>query len=134
MQPSGQPPVVEWLAKADEDFGVAEHLARTTTFYASVVYNCQQSAEKVLKAYLVSRRVRPRRTHDLGELVDTCIPLDPSFSTIRQAGAQLSPYAFLFRYPGSPPGPFESDAQEALRLVRQIRAFVAARLTPSASP
>lgn len=134
MQPNSQSPVAEWLAKADEDFAAAEHLVHTTTFYSNVVFKCQQSAEKVLKAYLVSRRVRPRRTHDLAEFVDACIPLDPNFSIIRQAGVDLSPYAFLFRYPGSPPGPFESDAREAIRLAGEIRAFVAARLAPGTSP
>jgi hypothetical protein len=42
----------------------------------------------------------------------------------------LTPYAVAFRYPGEMPQATPKDSEEALRLARQVFAFVADRLPP----
>jgi HEPN domain-containing protein len=57
----------QWAAKADNDLRNAEH---TLTLeddcpFDTVCFHAQQTAEKYLKAVLVSAGIDPPRTHDL---------------------------------------------------------------------
>jgi HEPN domain-containing protein len=42
----------QWLYKAEEDLGSAQHLL-SGNFYSTAVYHTQQAAEKAFKAYYV---------------------------------------------------------------------------------
>jgi len=44
--------VGEWISAAQEDIGSATVLAKVP-YYAPACYHCQQTAEKVLKAYII---------------------------------------------------------------------------------
>jgi HEPN domain-containing protein len=58
----------QWVVKAQEDLTVARLLLsgkESDAVLGTVVYHCQQSVEKVLKAYLTSRNLRFQKTHDL---------------------------------------------------------------------
>jgi len=50
--------VRQWLARAGEDLGVAEHLLESETpYYASVAFHAQQAAEKYVKTVLVHHQL-----------------------------------------------------------------------------
>src|SRR5687768_17099397 len=75
--------VRQWLKKAEEDLGVAQHLlAQQTPFLSAIGFHAQQVVEKFLKALLVRHQIEFRKTHDLGELLDLIQPTDPSASKI----------------------------------------------------
>jgi hypothetical protein len=61
----------------------------------------QQAAEKLAKAALVAHRIRPERTHHIGEAVEQ---LPGGFAWKRRFLAldRFSDYAVVFRYPGAP--------------------------------
>lgn len=100
----------------------------------SVVFHCQQAAEKALKAYLTYHSVAFRKTHGLGELVGQCVSVDASFVGLEKAADELTPYAWEYRYPGGDPAPAEVDIQDALRLAGDGVAFVRGKLPADVPP
>lgn len=60
----------EWIEKAEGDIAVARRLAEDTDrpSFDAVAFHCQQAIEKLMKAVLRDRGVRPPKVHDLAEL------------------------------------------------------------------
>ncbi len=92
----------EWIKKAESDFVAAVVLSRRrkVTLHDHVCFHCQQSAEKYLKARLEEANIRIPKSHDLEQLLDLALPLEPLWSALRPALEKLSDYAVEFRYPG----------------------------------
>ena len=119
--------VAEWISFSDTDLKVARHMYDTMhpRPLEIICYHCQQSAEKILKAFLIYSKVKPARTHDLEELRKECKVLNESFTTITDKCANLNDYSSQPRYP------FEieiteGDAIRALKDCEDICAFVKA--------
>jgi HEPN domain-containing protein len=87
-----------------------------------VVYHCQQSAEKALKAYLTYQDVVFQKTHDLDVLLNLCLPFNSRFGELREMARTLTPYAVEFRYPGSAIEPEREEA--ALGMAESVIRFV----------
>ncbi|MFN0080743.1 MAG: HEPN domain-containing protein [Prosthecobacter sp.] len=66
---------LEWIAKGEEDWSVAQSLARRRRkpVHNSVCYHCQQCAEKYLKARLEEAGVLIFKSHDLPHLLTLVI-------------------------------------------------------------
>ncbi len=124
----------QWLAKATQDLGLAEHAVEDTPFLGGAVFHCQQAAEKALKAFLTWRGQPFRKTHQLVELVQACADLDAAFASLSDAAATLTPYAWEYRYPGDFSEPTTDEAHEAARLARTVLDFVLQRLPDEARP
>lgn len=113
--------VDEWMQFASADVNTARHLEET--MYPKpleiICYHCQQSAEKALKAFLVSNEITPPRTHNLNELLKMCEEFEPNFS-------EMAKYCeFLTRYGVAPKYPHgvhitESDAKIAIKYAQAI--------------
>jgi HEPN domain-containing protein len=125
----------QWLQVATDDLSLAE-LANGAIppMLSGVVYHCQQTFEKALKAFLVWHSQPVPRTHALPDLVILCQPIDPSFSSLAVMAAQVTPYGTAFRYPPIVVGPTDLDALEALDAARDVLAFVLARLPGAVHP
>src|SRR3989338_11681090 len=91
-----------WITKAEADFEAARTLARSRKkgLPDPVCYHSQQCAEKYLKAYLISRRVKFPKTHDLEKLLDLVCGFDPLAEALRDQARFLNPYSVTARYPG----------------------------------
>jgi hypothetical protein len=63
-----------------------------------------------------------------------CQQIDPSFSSLATAAAQVTPYGTAFRYPPITVGPTDRDALEALDAARDVLAFVVSRLPSTVHP
>lgn len=121
-----------WLARASGDLRTADRMAQVPMEPGAVAFHCQQAAEKALKAYLL-RHDRPfRKAHELPELVNQCAEITPDFRALLEAADKLTPYIIAGRYPpdeteGRFPAwaaePTSEQAEEALRLAREIVAF-----------
>jgi HEPN domain-containing protein len=121
--------VKQWLAKAEEDLGVAEHLiVQNTPYFGAVGFHTQQATEKFLKAILVWHQIEFPKTHDLAELLDLVADADPVLAATLRNVVILSIYAVEARYPGDSPEITSSDAQTALSLANQARKHVLERL------
>ena len=100
----------------------------------TAVYHCQQAVEKALKACLSYHDTVFEKTHDLTELVETCVTIDPVFASWRDVAAILTPHAVHFRYPTQVMEPEQHEAEEALAYAQSFLDFVFERLPKDVKP
>src|SRR5438067_9702265 len=111
----------EWVTKAEEDFAVAVTLARPRKkpLWAPLCFHAQQCAEKYLKARLNEASIQFHRTHDLEQLLNQAVSIEPLWAAFRGALKRLSDAAILPRYPG---GVFtKAEARRALQTAKSFR-------------
>jgi HEPN domain-containing protein len=127
-----RPTTAEWVAKAEEDFGVLERecRARKKPAYSAIAFHAQQCAEKYLKARLCEAGREVARIHDLVILMEHVLPLSPEWELFRADLRFLTDFAVSYRYPG-----MAADRKKALEARRFCRAFrQAARLALGLKP
>jgi HEPN domain-containing protein len=110
----------EWIAKAEEDFAVAVALScrRKKPLWSPLCFHAQQCAEKYLKARLNEASIQFFKTHDLEQLLNQVLPIEPLWAAFRPALKRLTEAAVLPRYPGN----FFTKA-EAQRAFKTCKAF-----------
>src|SRR5687768_14830116 len=111
----------EWAGKADEDFAVALTLARPRKkpLWAPLCFHAQQCVEKYLKARLNEASLPFHRTHDLEQLLNQALAVEPLWAAFRADLKRLSDAAVVPRYPG---GVFtKAEAQRALATCKAFR-------------
>jgi len=127
--------VREWLTRAEADLRAASVLLRADPpLLPAALFHCQQAAEKSMKALLVWNDVVFRRTHDLGEIGRQCTALDPTIEPLCRRADELTVFAWIFRYPGSPDTPDHSEATDALALAQDVVNTVLSRLPADVRP
>lgn len=114
--------VSQWISFAEEDLRAARVLVREK-IYNQACFHCQQSAEKMFKAALLSGGKGSPKVHDLNELFEKAVQSGILFLLPwRERMATLSLYYVPTRYPdaviGSLPDglPNKKDAEEALSI------------------
>jgi len=119
--------VTAWIHKAEADYQAARILLRQrkTLLPDNICWNCQQSAEKYLKAYLVRHAIDYPRRHDLVQLGNLCAGADPDFTLVAGAIATLDQFGTDIRYPGISAS--AQDARQAFDALKLVRVFVRAR-------
>jgi HEPN domain-containing protein len=122
--------VVLWIKYAQEDYTVAVAMSKAIgNPYGArhACYLCQQSAEKILKAYTIAQGNTLNRTHNLDLLLDECVVHSVDFESLREICQPLTIYVSITRYP-----PLmevdESDMKQALLYASRILEFTKAKL------
>lgn len=119
------PPYRAWLDKAESDLLVVQMcLTAPHIPWDAVCFHSQQSAEKVLKGFLVYHGQQPRKTHKLEDVLVECLSFTPSLKKLHAACVRLSPYGVDPRYPGLGPGLGAREGRAAVRAMERIRAVV----------
>ncbi len=120
--------LAEWVSKAEGDYDTAQRelKVRRKPNYDAVCFHAQQSAEKYLKAFLVSREIEPPRIYNLIELLKLCSNQDGSFELIHPVLDSLMTYAVDIRYPGDIST--KEEARDAVNAMKQVREFVRVKL------
>lgn len=77
-------------------------------------FDCQQSVEKALKGFMVSRNIKFEWTHDIGTLIKTLEDNNIEVPDNIKRSASLSVYAVRTRYPGEEEPITKEEFQEAL--------------------
>jgi HEPN domain-containing protein len=74
-----KPTTREWVRKAENDFRAASQLLgrRKRVVPDAVCFFCQQCVEKYLKARLLEAGIAFPRTHDLRQLLNVCVQVEP---------------------------------------------------------
>jgi len=110
----------EWVAKAEDDFALAERELRVRKHpaYDAVCFHAQQCAEKYLKARLPEANRSFAKIHALVPLLEQVLPLEPTWEMFREDLARLSVFAVAFRYPG-----MSADREIAKDVVKRCRRF-----------
>lgn len=120
--------VHDWVTKAEMDYEAARDLQRRrkNPLPDKVAYDSAQCAEKYIKAFLVRHNRTFRYRHDLVELKDNCLQVDPDFKMISDDLFFLNRYASEIRYPGV--SATQDDARETIVSMKRVRSFVRAKL------
>ena len=123
--------VRQWLAKAEEDLGVAEYLvSENTEYFSAAGFHAQQAVEKFLKAVLVHHQIEFPKTHDLAGLLDLISRADPDLTLALGDVIDLTIYAVEARYPGDCPEITGSETKIALSLAIKVQRHVLKKLRP----
>ena len=121
--------IKNWIIKAIEDFNIAKHeltFPEDEVSTGPVCFHCQQVAEKLLKAYLVSKSIDFGKTHDLAYLLELCIKQDAEFEKLNIGNLKV--YAVDVRYPDEFYIPSIEEAKESFKIASQIKEFVLKKL------
>lgn len=122
-----------WLAQALQDLDDAKFNSEGKR-YNIACFLAQQSAEKALKAYLLSKGVEEVWGHSVADLCGDAKEFDPSFSQLEKEANLLDKYYIPTRYPDALPGGIpseafdEEDARRAISLAQKIIDFVVEKL------
>jgi HEPN domain-containing protein len=126
---TNSPIVGEWIYLAQMDYDHA--LKSADTFHPAPVeiicFHCQQSAEKILKAYIAANGNKPEKTHDLPALIKHCKQYLPDFDNYAAFCYTLTTYASDTRYPPKL-SLNESDMRLALNNTLKILEFTKSKL------
>lgn len=118
--------VEDWYRFGSEDLAAARELAGRGMYHHQTCLLCQQSAEKYLKAHLLSKGWKLAKTHELSQLVGECCHYDELFQSLYPHCELLNKYVIMGRYPGDLP--FESttgkDADQAIEAAIEVEKFV----------
>jgi HEPN domain-containing protein len=111
----------EWITKAEEDFAVVNVLTRQRKkpLWSPVCFHAQQCVEKYLKARLNEASLAIHRTHDLEQLLNHVLTIEPLWAAFLPALKRLSDAAVVPRYPGS--FTTKAEAQRALKTCKSFR-------------
>ena len=126
-----------WLTKAASDLRSARVLGSADAPpLDTAIYHCQQTAEKAVKAFLVSKEVSPEKTHDIRKLTLEAAVHEPRFNEVMDMAVSLTPYAWEFRYPDdlAETYPTREEFDEALQHAQAIYDFVLNLLPADARP
>ena len=126
--------ISEWIRLAEMDLSTAHHMFET--FWPKPLeiacFHSQQSAEKMLKCFLVSQAIEPPKTHDMQVLIEMCAEINSGFNDIYEEAATLTNYAVRLRYPAELEIA-ERDAEDAIKNADKIMLFVKNNLPEDAA-
>jgi len=116
-----------WITKAENDLlNIHNNLLAERVPWDTICFHAQQAAEKMLKAFVVSRGHAASRTHDLVALLADAVTDGGALDVLESDCRLLAPYAVMLRYPGAPGEPSEQEARQAVaaaeRIYEQVRA------------
>lgn len=118
-----------WIKIAKDDLNWTKHNIKSKIYYGAC-FTAQQSAEKMLKSFLIFSGKPLRKIHDLAALVDDCIKIDKTFAILRKEAKILYSYYIESRYPDL--GIFstvtEAQAKEAFKSAEKIVIFIEKKL------
>lgn len=124
-----------WFVRAHTDLASGRvDLTVQPPLAGDAVFHAQQAAEKAMKGFLTWYSRVFRKTHNLTELGELCAGLDPSLEPLLRRAAELTDYAWKFRYPGEPEEPPREEAEQALTLARKVYEAILARLPEEVRP
>lgn len=87
-----------WLEMAEDDL-IWSKASFKEGIWRGVCFTAQQSAEKALKAFLLSKNTSLPKVHDLVALNEECQKLNDEFQNLVEDCNTLSPYYLSSRYP-----------------------------------
>ena len=122
-----------WMRQAKSDWAVAE-LTSQQGFHSQACYHYGQSAEKALKAMLISLGSLPPYSHALDRLVESLEPKGLDVTPIRIVRLKaLSRMNSETRTPSDSEAPADrfdaEDSDEARSVAEQVMAFAKAAMT-----
>jgi HEPN domain-containing protein len=114
-------PVKAWLAKASRDLRVGKALLELRPpFLAEAAFFSQQSIEKSLKAFILSKGRRIKKIHDLVTLYKEAVEAGYEVKLPIRRLASITRYAVSIRYPDATTRLTRPKVTAALALSKSI--------------
>jgi HEPN domain-containing protein len=111
----------EWLKKAQSNLAKAKAgRSSRAILYEDLAYDCQQAAEKSLKALLAHRGTEFPKTHSINLLLDIVKSKNISIPAGIRQSSVLTEYAVETRYPGDYEPVKRGEYLKALKLAVAI--------------
>jgi len=131
MRPEESLYPADWLRVAEKDLERVGNQLNVNDPGAAAIY-LQQAVEKFLKAFLLSRGWKLKRTHDLEALLNAALAHDPSLEPHRSACQEITRFYQLERYPFVAAANLtEADVRDSLDqvkgLIEKLRTGLAGR-------
>ena len=123
----------QWVRIAEDDLLAAAGTLKLGGKYPAyaVCFHAQECVQKYLKAILVMRRLRVPKTDNLANILAmfprTCHP--PLNAEEQKRHAR---YTMAILYPSKAPPPSLTDARDAVKVARRVRAWCRKLLPPAA--
>lgn len=118
----------EWINYSEKDLIAAQFLMTATNPPIEIIcYHCQQSAEKLFKAFLIKNDIIPSRTHDLNLLVNECVKIENTISILKKECNRLNDFGVNTRYPNNMDLELE-DAKIALKDAEKIKEYILSKI------
>jgi predicted nucleotidyltransferase/HEPN domain-containing protein len=114
--------ILRWLERADLDLRIVRNcLEGPVPSPEGAAYHCQQAAEKIVKAGLITAGVHPPKEHNIGNLVQL-LPSGNALVLVFRPLEPLSKYITAFRYPDDPEIPVPSLQEIEVWLAQLLNA------------
>ena len=132
MKPPPRAEAERWLAQAVSDLEFAR-LGLREGFHAQACFQCQQAAEKALKALHYLGGARFVHGHSLVELLDALLDAHPTLASLQEGARRLDQLYIPTRYPNGLPGGVPAQVfsrEQTVEAIAQAQSFLtdAARL------
>jgi HEPN domain-containing protein len=116
-----KPITLEWIDKAEGDWFSTQREARARKHpnYDAACFHAQQCAEKYLKARLQEAGSAFKKPHDLVNLLNLILPIEPTWNALRPDLVVLTNFSTDYRYPGN--SATKQEAQDAVKRCRNVR-------------
>jgi HEPN domain-containing protein len=114
----------EWINKVESDWVSAQREARARKHpnYDLACFATQQCAEKYLKARLVEAGISFRKIHDLVDLLNLVLLVEPTWSLLQPDLSFLTAFAVAYCYPGA--DATKTVARDAIKSCRRVRKVI----------
>ena len=113
-----KPKTHEWIEKAEGDWAMMmrESQVKDDPNYDAICFHAQQCTEKYLKARLFDADVSFRKTHNLLNLLNDILTIEPNRTNLEEGLTELTVFAVAYRYPG-----FYATEQQSVKSVQNCR-------------
>ncbi len=114
--------VLQWIKYARTDLNLAKASIEISPEYKNgSAFHAQQSAEKIVKAYLTFKKARVSKTHDMDFLIKEVEKFDLSLAAKIKKAKNLTVYAVTYRYPDAEKKPLTvTKAKSAIKTAEDI--------------
>ena len=110
----------DWFTIGDREIERARNLLKLGDLEGAG-FNIQQTVEKYLKGYLLSKGWVLKRIHNLETLLNETIGFDPSFEEYRVYCQKITQYYVEERYPLTAPSElYDGEIRESLTIAESI--------------
>ena len=120
----------KWLEFANIDIQTGKIILKENGYRQPICFHSHQAVEKSLKAYMVFKREKLVKSHDLIQLCNICSKFDSGFLNYKDDCTQITSYYIESRYPaGVPFGSItREEAQKAIEIAKDIYNFVISKI------
>lgn len=119
--------IEEWKRRAKDDEISALVLLKEGA-PSTICFLSHQIAEKYLKIFLLSNRIKFPKIHQLDLLLKLCADIDNTFKNFRDDAILLNDYYIDTRYPGEYPEFTRSESENAFKAAIRIKDFVLTKI------